>query len=252
MSDGWIARSPLWLGQASRTMTPGEMLATRFPICSKPERVPASRPCALRTHQLRHGAGRRRALAAAHRGYRRGPLPAGVRDRDLPGSRLARARMGAAGAAAIRASRRLSSRVGAARRAQADLSELRDPRRDRAPSRRARVARALAARSGRRAALSGRRAADAGRPTRGDDRPWRALCDPARYGPRRRMDRAADLDRGRRRSGRPAWRGRGRARRLGRRHRRPQGDTDQLSPRSGDRRCRARPTDVVRGPDLFW
>ena len=50
----------------------------------------------------------RRPLAAAHRGYRRDPLPAGIRGRDLRGPRLARHRLGNAGAAAVGASCGLS------------------------------------------------------------------------------------------------------------------------------------------------
>ena len=50
----------------------------------------------------------RRAVPAAHRGHRRDALPARIRGGDLRGPRLARPRLGAAGAAAIRASRRVS------------------------------------------------------------------------------------------------------------------------------------------------
>ena len=67
-----------------------------------------------------------------------------------PGS----ASMGSAGAAAVRALRRLPRGARQARRDGPDLSELRKPRRDRAPGRRTRSAGTLAARSRRRAALS--------------------------------------------------------------------------------------------------
>ena len=50
----------------------------------------------------------RRPVAAAHRGYRHRPLQAGIRGRDLRRPRLARHRLGTAGAAAVRASCRLS------------------------------------------------------------------------------------------------------------------------------------------------
>ena len=83
-------------------------------------------------------------------------LAAGIRGGDLRGPRLARHLLAGAGAAAERAFRRLRDRAAQARRAGPDLSELREPRRDRGAGRRARAARPLAARSRRRAALSGR------------------------------------------------------------------------------------------------
>ena len=87
----------------------------RFPLRAEPERLSASRPCALRADQFRDGAGGGRAASAAHRGHRRGPLPAGIRAGDLRGSGVARHRLGAAGAAPERAFRRLSRGAGAAR-----------------------------------------------------------------------------------------------------------------------------------------
>src|SRR5260221_3281677 len=67
---------------------------------------------------------------------------------------MARNHLGGARAPPERVSRRLSRGAHAARRTP--LSELREPRRDRAPRRRARDACSLAARSRRRATLSGR------------------------------------------------------------------------------------------------
>ena len=58
-------------------------------------------PRAVGLAECRHDARRRRTAAAAHRGHRRNALPAGIRDGDLRGPRLARPGMGAAGAAAI-------------------------------------------------------------------------------------------------------------------------------------------------------
>src|SRR5581483_12258838 len=118
---GWLDRPP------SRTMTVGEILATRFPICAKPERLSASRPCAVRAAQLRHGARVGRAAAAADRGHRRNPLPAGIRDGDLRRSRMARHRMGKAGAPAIGASWRIPGGAGRTCGEAAHLSKLREP-----------------------------------------------------------------------------------------------------------------------------
>src|SRR5262249_56091533 len=65
---------------------------------AEPERLSASRPCAFRADQFRHGARRRRATAAAHSGHRYHPLPQRGRDRDLRGFDLAWHFLGAAGA----------------------------------------------------------------------------------------------------------------------------------------------------------
>ena len=93
------------------------MTHARFPLCAEPERPSAPRPCAVGAAQLRHGARRGRAVPAADGGHRHDALPARVRGRDLRGPRLARARMGAAGAAAVRAFRRVPRGARQARRA---------------------------------------------------------------------------------------------------------------------------------------
>ena len=139
---------------------------------------------ALLNFDMARAAGGR--LPAAHRGHRRGALPAGIRGGDLRGSRLARHRVGAAGAAAIRAFRRLSRGAGEARSAWACLSELREPRRDRAPGR----ASATCADAGR-AIPTARRFIPARREQMpraerdGAHRARRALCAAARHGRRR-------------------------------------------------------------------
>ena len=63
-------------------------------FCAEPQRAAASWPRAVGADRVRHGAPPRRPLPRAHRGYRRGPLPRGVRRRHLRGSRLARASPG--------------------------------------------------------------------------------------------------------------------------------------------------------------
>ena len=97
----------------------------------------------------------RRPVAAAHRGYRPGALPAGIRGRDPRRPRLARDIMGNAGAAAVGAPRRLSRRDGKTGGHGPGLSRFRKPRRDCKAGGAARGACALAARSRWRAALSG-------------------------------------------------------------------------------------------------
>ena len=203
--------------------------------------------------QFRHGARGRRAVPAAHRGHRRGALPAGIRAGDLRRPGVARHRLGGTGAAPERAFRRLPRGAGAARCAGPGLSELRKPRRDRAPGRRARDARALAARSRRCAALSRRCAlALAGR-TPAADGGRRALCAAPRHGGGDRAHRRADLD------ARPA-RVRRRDRARSRRRRRP-GATwcwrarrrrPAITSRSWSTTRVQGVTHVVRGQDLFW
>src|SRR5437016_12457968 len=77
--------------------------ATRLPICAKPERLPPSRPRLFGAVEFRPGAPGRWKIPAAHRGYRCRAMPGGVRGRDLRRPRLARDKLGNAGAAAIRA-----------------------------------------------------------------------------------------------------------------------------------------------------
>ena len=136
-------------------------------------------------------------------------------------------RLGTAGAAPVRALRRLRPGAGEARRAGPHLSELREPRRDRAAGRRARCEGAVAARSGRRAALS-RRCEDAESPTSAP-RGWRerALRAAPRHERGGRAQRRAHLGRDRRKSegrarhpdGAAGGLGRRRARRARRRRR---------------------------------
>ena len=130
--------------------------AARLPLRAEPERLSASRPRLFGAVEFRFGARKRRALPAAHRGYRRRPLPAGIRGRDLRRPRLARDGLGNPGAAAIGASFRLSRCARKAREPGAGLSELRKPRRDRQTGGGAGGEWALAARSRRGAALSRR------------------------------------------------------------------------------------------------
>ena len=124
----------------------------------------------------------------------------------------------------------------------AGLSELRKPRRDRAICRAA-FARAVAARSGRRAALSG--ALQEAWPG-GAEAPHgeRALRAPPRHERRAGAHRRAHLGRDRRRSEAGPRDPDGGAGEMGRRGARPQGHADELSSlrRGGRRRCRASPT----------
>ncbi len=80
-----------------------------YPIRAESQRLPASRPCVVGSVQCRHGAAGRRTLPAAHRGYRCLPLPPRIRGGDLPGSRVARACVGGAGAAPVGAFAGLSA-----------------------------------------------------------------------------------------------------------------------------------------------
>src|SRR5262249_29943340 len=118
---------------------------TNLPLRAEPERLFAPRPCLFGAAQLRLGARAGRALPAAHRGHRRDALPARIRGGDLRGPRLARPRLGAAGASAVRAFRRLSGGARAPRCPGPRLRELREPRPDRAARPRPRGARAVAA-----------------------------------------------------------------------------------------------------------
>ena len=118
-------------------MTSGNA-ATRFPFCAEPERLPPSRPRLFGAAEFRPGAQDRRAISAAHRGYRRHAVPAGIRGGDLRRPRLARHRLGNAGAAAIGTLAELSRRGRETVGAGTDLSGLRKPRRNRAAGRTAR------------------------------------------------------------------------------------------------------------------
>ena len=185
---------------------------------------------------------RGRAAVAAHRGHRRGALPAGIRGGDLRGPRLARASMGAAGAAAVRALRRLPRGAGEAGRAWAWSI-----RASRAAPRSRRWWRSeeslgRATPTARRFIPAMRRpcpppSAIAARP------PRRALRAAPRHGRGADTRRPADLGRDRARR-RRATDPRRRSGHLGRRHPGAQGDAHQLSPRRGGgrRRARRRPT----------
>ena len=115
--------------------------ADRHPLRPQPDRPPASGPCFCRALRRAPRARGRRALPAAHRRYRPEPLPAGIRDRHIRGSRLARPRLGDAAAPAIRTSRRVSQGPRHPRCPRLALSLLlqppRDPGRDRRLRRRA-------------------------------------------------------------------------------------------------------------------
>src|SRR5580692_51996 len=64
-------------------------------VRTESEWLSASRPCLFGPDQRRDGAATWRPVVVAHRGYRRGALPAGIRSRHLRGSRLARDRLAA-------------------------------------------------------------------------------------------------------------------------------------------------------------
>ena len=162
--------------------------------------------------------------------------------------------MGATGAAAVRAYRRLSHGARQSLRGGADLSELRKPRRDRGDGRAARskVAERLAARSRRRAALSGRRGCDARRRAHAPGGVGRALRAAPRHGRGHGARRAAHLAGNRRRAGRRNRFDRRQPRRLGRRHPGAQGDADQLSSGGGGgRRGARRHRRGARAPTCF-
>ena len=109
------------------------MYATRLPLRAEPERLSASRPCALGAAQLPTW----RARPAGGLLLRIEDIDAtrcrpGIRGGDLRGPRLARHRLGAAGAAAVASISTTTAPRWQARSAGPRLSELREPRRDRA------------------------------------------------------------------------------------------------------------------------
>src|SRR3954451_2681103 len=57
--------------------------ATRFPLCAESERLPPSRPRLFGAPEFRPGAPGEGKVSAAHRGYRRDAVPAGIRGRHL-------------------------------------------------------------------------------------------------------------------------------------------------------------------------
>ncbi len=201
-----------------------------FRFAPSPERPPASRSRALGAAQCRDGARGGRALAAAHRGHRRDALPARIRGGDPGGPRLARHRVGTAGAAPVGAFRRLPRRAcEAAKRRASSIRASRAAPRSRASSpsaRRRRRGRAI--RTARRSipATPRRLSADEQRGADGASEPY-AL----------RLDMNAAVER----TGALTWvetgenpEGRSRhadgaAGSVGRRRARPQGDADQLS-----------------------
>src|SRR5579863_2683991 len=90
-----------WPGQARPRRDLADA-AARFPLCAESERLFASRARFFGAFEFRFGAPDRRPVSVAHRGYRRNPMSAGVRGRDLPGPCLARPHLGNPGAPAIR------------------------------------------------------------------------------------------------------------------------------------------------------
>ena len=222
-----------------------------FRFAPSPERLSASRPCAVGAAQCRHGARRRRAPAAAHRGHRR-RRAAGRNSRR----RSTRTSPGSA-SPGKQPVRRQSEHFDDYRAALAQLdahgprlSELREPRRDRAPGRRARGAgRGRAIPTARRSIRATRKSMTRGR-ARAPHRGRRALCAAARHGGGDRAHRPAHLDRDRRRPCRRDRHRRRRPRSLGRRGPGAQGDADELSSVGGGRRrrCRASPTWCAAGP----
>ena len=139
-------------------------------------------------------------------------------------------------AAAERAVRRLPGRARQARSAGLDLSEFREPQRDRRAGRRAGSARPLAARSRRGAALSERRAPTAGGRTRAPAPGRRTVRVAARPGRSHRARRRIDLDRDRQRPAGPDRCRRGGAADVGRCRASAQGSAGELSPRGSGRR----------------
>ena len=211
-----------------------------LPLRAEPERLSASRPRALGAHQFRHGARGRRALPAAHRGHRRDALPARIRAGDLRGSRLARHRLGGAGAAPERAFRGLSrgARRSSMRRGSSIRASKAAPRSPRwSPSASAHGAwprdpdgAPLYPGSAQGACRrpSARGASQAGEP-------YALRLDMAAA-----LARAGALDWTETGAGPPARPGSWRPLRgLGRRRARAQGDADELSPRGRGRRCAA-------------
>ena len=214
---------------------------TRLPFRAEPERLPASRSCALGADRFRDGARNGRALPAAHRGHRsRRAAGRNSRRRSTktsPGSASrGKSRCGASPSISTPTSRRSRSwrrrawsirASRAAARSRGYVAERRtvpwprDP--DGAPLYPG-TAKQLARRGARSAACGGR-----------------ALCAAARHERRGRAHRRAHLGRDRRRSEAGSRDADGAAGDLGRRRARPQGHADQLSPlgRGGRRRCRA-------------
>ena len=193
-------------------------------------------------------------LPAAHRGHRRGALPAGIRGGDLRGSRLARHRVGGAGAAAVASiSTTIAPRWRSSKRRAWSIRASRAAPRSRGLSRE-RDRRAVAARSrtARRSIPAARKQLAAGR-ARAPHRGRRALRAAARHGRRRRARRRAHLGRDRRRpDSRITRRLMAAAAGLGRRGARAQGHADELSSLRRRRRRLQGVTHVVRGQDLFW
>ena len=87
--DQHVIATPAVMHDKRTIMTPPV-----FRFAPSPERLSASRPCAVGAAECRHGARGGRTAAAAHRGHRRDALPAGIRGGDLRGPRLARHRHG--------------------------------------------------------------------------------------------------------------------------------------------------------------
>ena len=229
---------------------------TRFPLRAEPERLSASRPCAVRrcsipTWRARRGGRLLLRIEDIDATRCRPEYEAAIYE-DLAWLGIAWER---AGAAAVRAFRRLPRRRSRKLEAMGLVYPSFESRaRDRARWWPSASARTLAARSRRRAALSGRRAKDAVRPSAPAASP---RASPMRCGStwRRRCARAGalDLDRDRRR---PAA-----ARPARRRQPRSAGATSSwrarrrrpaiISPWWSTTRLQG-VTDVVRGQDLFW
>ena len=159
-------------------------------------------------------------------------------DGDLRGPRLARPRLGTAGAAAVRAFRRLSRRAAPSSTPWGwSIRASKAAPRSRGWSEREREA--LAARSRRRAALSGRREIHPGRRARAALEQRGTLRAAPRHGRGDGARRSLCLERDRRGPSRRNRRRRRRSRCLGRRDPGAQGCADQLSPRRRGRRRRA-------------
>ena len=178
--------------------------ATRFPFCAEPERLSPSRPRLFGAAEFRSGA--RRPAGGSCCGSRistptrcRPEFEAAI----YRGSRLARHRLGTAGAAAIGAFCRLSRRGRKTVGPGPGLSEFREPRRDRPAGR----ASARPTAPGRaiptaRRSIRARRSRCRRTSARGLIRIGRALCAAARHGGGLRARRRSRLDRARRRPGR--------------------------------------------------
>ena len=219
-----------------------------------PNGAAAPRPCAVGADRLRHGAPSRRPLPGAHRGHRRRPLPRGVRRRHLRGSRLARHRLGGAGAAPVAALCRLrAARRSGSRRKGCSTRAL--PRAARSRRRRRPAPSIPTARRSTRACTRGCRGPRSRRACSAGERFALRLDMERRAGRGARAARrsAADLHRARR--GRPAAGRGGAARAVGRCGHPAQGRAGELSPRRRRRRCapgrhprHARPRPLSRRP----